>query len=427
MAKPTPSVSGRVLEWARKRAALSHEQVAEHLKRKTIDAATVQSWERGESQPSPAQARSLVQLYRIPERWLLLDAPPTQYDNLGIVDFRAPKLGALSEPSLNLRGAIEHALALQAWVVEHRLAAGEAPPAFVAAKSPKQSPRAVARYIDEVFEVTRLRATAKNAGEFFARLRERVEDEGVLVLKMGQVANKTTWPLDPDEFKGFTIIDEERLAPLVFINRKDHEDAQLFTFVYELAHVVTGGSGVSNEDIEDLDVDKPKIEQFCDEVAEQVLVPSDELERVWSAGDRVKPEQIVAWAANLKVTPLILARRATRSQKLGERQFHKLAARWREAPQRKPGKGGPPPDRTLPSWYGRGLAELLASAACTGASDALELLGVKLSVARKIASRSRVTQRPDAAAGEHEELPKLGGFEPVRLDPSWKYGLRPEP
>jgi Zn-dependent peptidase ImmA (M78 family) len=429
MAKPPPKVSGRVLEWARKRASLSREEVAEFLRLRTVDASTVERWERTEQSPTPAQLRRLAQRYRIPERWFLLDEPPTQYDDLGVVDYRTAHLGRLANPSLNLRGAIEHALAIQAWVIEHRAASGDEPVHFVAAKSTKHSPRAVARYIDELFGVSQLRDIAKDASDFFERFRQRVEDQGVLVLKMGQVANKTAWPLNPDEFKGFTLIDEDHLAPLVFINRKDHDDAQLFTFVHELAHVVTGGSGVSNEDIEDLSAEKPNVEVFCDAVASEVLVPTREFEYAWNESEGSGAESLTSIAATFKVTPLILARRAADTRKISERSFHSHAREWRRTPPRISGKGGPPPDRTTPSWYGRRLAELLAAAASTGhpaASDALDLLGVKLDVARKIVERSDGPTRGAKPKSAHRPLPPMGRFDPVRLDASWKNRSRLE-
>lgn len=423
-----PRVSGRVLAWARERALLRHEQVAEHLGLARVEASTIQGWERGEPQPSLAQARRLARLYRIPERWLFFDTPPDHYDDLGIVDYRTPNPTSLRKPSLNLRSAIEHALAVQAWVVEHRTSSGEPPCPFVAAKSMRQSPKVVARHIVETFDLVSVRAASKDAADFFTRMRQRVEEQGVLVLKMGQVANKTRWSLDPDEFKGFTLIDEDRLAPLVFINSKDHPDACLFTLVHELAHVVTGGSGVSNEDIEDIGVERANIEIFCDEVAAQVLVPLEDFERVWKTHEGSTAEKLASMAASLKVTPLVFARRAAVASKISERSFHEYARRWRQAPLRKPrkeGSGGPGADRTRPSWYGRGLAELLSAAACTGhaaAADALDLLGIKLDVARTIVERAEKAKA--AAKMARKQLPRMGAFEPIPIDARWKDASR---
>jgi Zn-dependent peptidase ImmA (M78 family) len=272
--------------------------VAEKLKRRTIDASTVKGWERGKGQPSVAQVKALADIFRIPERWLYYDEPPRVFDDLGIVDFRTRDRRPLTTLSQNLRSAIEHALAIQAWVAEHRARDQDAPVDLVGAKSDRESARAVADYLRKTVEVERLRESADSADDFFKALRRKLEALGVLVLRMGQVANKTAWSLDPDEFKGFTLIDEDQLAPLIFINRKDLDDAQLFTLGHELAHLVTGGSGVSNEDIENFDEDKPDIERFCDEVAEELIVPATRFEQAWgkkSKGlDKARVEGVAA-------------------------------------------------------------------------------------------------------------------------------------
>lgn len=225
----------------------------------------------------------------------------------------------------------------------------------------------------------------------------------MLVLKMSQVANKTAWGLDPN----------------------DREDAQLFTFVHELVHVVTGGSGVSNEDIENLSADKPRVERFCDDVAAEVLVPSKRFAEIWDPRESDDPSQLAAMAAILKVTPVVCARRAVSLDAITERSFHEHARRWRP-PAKRRSSGGPSPDRSLPSWYGRGIVELLSSAACTGhpaAADALDLLGVKLDVARTITDRFAAA-KARAESKERKTLPKMGAFEPVKLDASWTNGSR---
>lgn len=417
-AKPAAvrTVSPKALEWARQRSRLSHADVAARLKRRTIDAETVEGWERGDGQPSAAQVNALANIFRIPARWLRYDEPPRAFDELGMIDFRTGAGHPLQAISQNLRSTIEHALAIQAWVVEHRAHNNYDPVPLIGAKSAKASPNTVARHLRDELEIERLRASAKSHDDFFKAIRSKLEALGVLVLRMGQVANKTAWSLEPDEFKGFTLIDEDRLAPLIFINRKDLDDAQLFTLGHELAHLVTGGSGVSNEDIDNFDEDKPDIERFCDEVAEELLVPAARFEQVWEEAKGAKTNRIEDLAAELKVTPLLAGRRAVSFGHSTPRAFHRfVSARRAQATEAK--KSGGSPYISMPSWYGAELTRLLASAATTShpaGSDALELLGVSFDTALRLAQSKRKAETP--------ALPKMRKFPLIEIDEHWRVG-----
>ncbi|MFO7567857.1 MAG: XRE family transcriptional regulator [Enhygromyxa sp.] len=433
-AKPAAkrTVSPRALEWARSRSLLSYTDVAVKLKRRTIDANTIEEWERGEGQPSAAQVRALAKIFRVPERWLYYEEPPRIFDDLGIVDFRTTDRRPLTRLSQNLRGAIEHALAVQAWVAEHRARSQDERVVLVGARSVRDSARAVADYLRKTLGVEQLRGSAKDAAEFFKALRRQVEALGVLVLRMGQVANKTAWSLDPDEFKGFTLIDEDQLAPLIFINRKDLDDAQLFTLGHELAHLVTGGSGVSNEAIEDFDEDKSDVERFCDEVAEELLVPVACFEQAWGKSTRgleLDEGRIEGVAAELKVTSLLAGRRAVTLKRVTPRSFFRLVATRREQPVVEKKAGGSP-YISMPSWYGTDLVRLLASAATTehpSGSDALELLGVTFDTAIKLAQVKQVQRgglQKEREVGSASGLPRMERFPLVEIDDSWRVERR---
>lgn len=83
------------------------------------------------------------------------------------------------------------------------------------------------------------------------------------------VENNTHRLLDPDEFRGFALVDS--LAPLVFVNTRQTLNGQIFTLAHEYAHVWLGQGGVSLEDLKW--EPQGQVERWCNDVASEFLVP----------------------------------------------------------------------------------------------------------------------------------------------------------
>lgn len=62
----------------------------------------------------------------------------------------------------------------------------------------------------------------------------------------GKIHDNTHRPLDPDEFRGFSLNSSK--APIIFINQTDSQNAQLFTLLHELVHLFIDDEGISRKD-----------------------------------------------------------------------------------------------------------------------------------------------------------------------------------
>lgn len=136
-------------------------------------------------------------------------------------------------------------------------------------------------------------------------LREAIEHAGILVAINSVVGNDTHRKLDTEEFRGFVLTD--KYAPLIFVNGSDAKSAQMFTLAHELAHLWVGESALFN--LQNMAPSGFAVEQFCNKVAAEFLVPAAEFESYWpQAIQDADPFQVIA--RHFKVSPIVAARRA---------------------------------------------------------------------------------------------------------------------
>jgi Zn-dependent peptidase ImmA (M78 family) len=204
-----------------------------------------------------------------------------------VPDFREGFTGDLDEPSSDLLAVVHQSIRKQDWyrdyAEDHGLPEVEAVGA-AAGKTPEEVAAQMRAALD--FEVpTRMGAW----GDVRKHLLRAFEAIGGLTVATSMVENNTHRLLNPDEFRGFALIDP--LASLVFVNTRQTLNGQIFTLAHEYAHVWLGQGGISLED--------PKweprgeVERWCNAVASEFLVPREDLTaRYANVRDLVLAEQL---------------------------------------------------------------------------------------------------------------------------------------
>ena len=192
-----------VLRWARERADLSQERLAEKM---NVKPERVKEWETA-GELSIAQADRLAARTYTPLGYLYLSQPPEE--PLPIRDFRTRGDGPPRRPSVNLLDTVYQMQRRQNWMRDDLIQNGEQPLPFVGTFSRSDSHTEVAAAMRATLDLgagwAKRIYTWQDALRF---LRNKLDEVGVLVVFNGVVGNNTSRQLDPSEFQGFSLVDE---------------------------------------------------------------------------------------------------------------------------------------------------------------------------------------------------------------------------
>jgi Zn-dependent peptidase ImmA (M78 family) len=315
------SVQPALLQWARDRSGLPPDFF--YLKFPKLGA-----WEAGDAQPTLKQLESFARVTRTPLGMLLLEEPPDL--ELPIPDFRTVGDAPVPTPSPELLDTIYAMQRRQQWLREYLVESDSDPLPFVSSINTAADPIEIAARIRTTLKIGNDWANqVPTWSDALRELRSKIEEARIFPVLNGVVGNNTHRKLDPQEFRGFTLIDE--FAPLIFVNGADAKGAQMFTIAHELAHLWIGAEGVSNLE-ETLPVDTAT-ETFCNKVAAEFLVPAAHLAAIWNAV-RNGADPFQQLARRFKVSPIVAARRAWDLSLITRKVFFEFYAAYEEDDRR---------------------------------------------------------------------------------------------
>jgi Zn-dependent peptidase ImmA (M78 family) len=290
------AINEDVLLWAIDRAGLTPDGLQSKFPK-------IRKWVDGQSQPTRRQLESLAKATLTPLGFFFLSKPPEL--RLPIPHFRTLGDKTPSTPSPDLIDTIQLMQRRQEWMREFLIEEGQEPSPIAWSSQPDASPVSVADHIRHALKLDEGWAAQQRTWEEALRvLRKTMEDAGIIVIVNGVVGNNTHRKLNPVEFRGFVLVD--KYAPLVFVNGVDAKAAQMFTLAHELAHVFFGSSAAF--DLREMQPADDPIEQACNQVAAEFLVPERELRQVWPSVKN-DPEPFQTIARQFKVSTLVAARR----------------------------------------------------------------------------------------------------------------------
>lgn len=287
-------INPAVIAWAKERSGVDDDRLLNRFPK-------LPEWERGERAPTLNQLEDFARATHTPVGQLLLDEPPQE--SVPIPDYRTMGDAGVTRPSADLLDTIFQCQQRQDWYRSFARINQQPPVEFLGSLSASVP---VAEGADVMRRV--LHFDVAERGRTFADalrvLVERAENAGVLVMVNGVVGSNTHRKLDPEEFRGFALVDA--YAPLVFVNGADTKAAQIFTLTHELAHLWLGETALSDADM----TARPVIdaERWCNQVAAEFLVPHASLADSYEAETNLT-DGLDRLAKIYKVSTLVVLRR----------------------------------------------------------------------------------------------------------------------
>jgi Zn-dependent peptidase ImmA (M78 family) len=364
------AVSPAVIKWAVARSGVPSEKLEKDFK--------ISAWTHGRL-PTLNKLTEFASRTGVPFGYLLLDEPPTV--SLPVPDFRVGFRQELTAPSVDLLAVLNQSIRRQDWYRDFAVS-NDLPPIPVVGsakdRTPEQAAEAMRKQLG--YEVIDRKGSWDDNRKALLRAFERV---GGLTVCTSMVGNNTHRPLNPDEFRGFALVDD--LAPLIFVNAAQSINGQIFTIAHELAHIWRGQSGIGNEEPR-IEGDS-EIERWCNSTAAEFLVPTADLrQRFGAVAEMPLVQQLDRLAAVYRCGTLVilqaLRRNKLRKFKDFDRDYEEEEKRLKGLAEKRPGGGGDHYNNQ-PFRIGARLSDAVISDTLEGRtsfSEALSLLSMKSQV-----------------------------------------------
>lgn len=325
-------INPRILTWAREDAGFSLAEAAARAKIGALSSKNISSsdrlqlWETGQAIPTLNQLKQIAHAYRRPLITFFLSEPPQK--EFFIDDYRTlpfsqrskdtPEFAALKRYITNLHKVLKKLLVDD----------GTKEISFVGRFKNSKSVPALVKGIKQVLG-TDQGFFAKNLtgkDELFEHYRERLHRAGVFVLLQGNLGSHHS-NISVEEFRGMAIAD--KIAPTIIINSNDAKAARVFTLIHELAHLLLGASGVSNNNIFESRVKIKEIERLCNQVAAEVLVPKEELLSCWEKEQGEVIDKIERISKRFKVSGSVVNIRLYELHKISYNEYSQILDEYR--------------------------------------------------------------------------------------------------
>jgi len=372
-------VNPELLEWARQSINMDPEEAARKL---AVKVGRLLDWEAGRAHPTINQAREMARVYRRPLSSFYLPKPPGALGFSVPHDYRKLPDAASRRLSPQLVVELRRIQYLRQTALDVAEYVPSEPAGFVGSVSIQDSPLQVAANASRLLGITMKQRSKWHDPQNYDGLnawKQATEARGVLVMHLNQV--------DVQEVRGIAVA--EKRFPVVAVNGRDSPNGRIFTLVHEFIHLLLGASGISDlQTLQHARTPDQRVEQFCNRIAGEVLVPRDALLSRPALRDSTGhidwPDgTIEALARSFRVSREVIVRRLLIVGRASQAFYQRKRAEYaQQYESREANKGGPlPMPRRVIRSVGQPFARIAVGAYyrnAISASELAELLGARL-------------------------------------------------
>lgn len=300
-----------LLRWAFQRAGFNEQDAM-------VVFPTLEEWLYHEKYPTVSQLEKFAAKFHVPLGYLFLQQIPEE--KLPFPMFRG-RAGKLERFNLNLYDTVMNIRSRQDWLEDY-LSENEIDTCRFVRTVQLDAPISVTvdRLRQELSLEPRWALGFAKVETMVGLLTERLEEAGVFLVYNGIVGNNTHRKLAVDECRGFALVSD--VAPYIFVNSADSKTAQMFTLIHEAVHLMLGVSaGHAGEEVATDD----EIENYCNRVAAEFLVPAAELREMWDGN-------IKRIASRFKVSEPVIVRRGHDLGLLSEEAYRAFWLAYNQRP-----------------------------------------------------------------------------------------------
>lgn len=265
MSKKSALINPQMLVWARKTVSLEISLAADKI---GVKPEKLELWEKGDDFPTIHQLYKIASVYKRPFAIFYFPEPPKHFRPLK--DFR--KFQRHQPLTENEEYTLQKELLLFQRKREIAIDLYDQleldAPKFNLKDTIQQIPLILASKIIKLLGINHKQIENINPGyDALNYWKKLLEKNGILVFQTTGV------PLHI--MRGACVAKE--ILPVIIINSNDTQNGRIFSLFHELVHIVLREDGISNFRYSDRKL-YDQIEVFCNQVAAEVLVPSDLLE-----------------------------------------------------------------------------------------------------------------------------------------------------